>query len=464
MPVKMDMTVAVVDDAFLNEERMDHSAALMCFSPGSTYEGAKVDLSLMPVGRFSLYPKPEGRHFFINKDWRIFGRIYRDMNDKDMKVIALRIEENSYADMHSEDVLDSLAKFVDSLALKQKLVITETIEELEQFFKSLKNKKLEDILQSQLSQFNGEFDPATRMYLQISSWYGDYFRSYAYFLKAHPSMSEGEYKQFIRELENLPKFGMETLKWGSYRSVYRLVADFLKYHICENIDCGGFSLRKCSKCKSAHFCDVECQKKAFPYHKNMCQFLKKFREYKREVPWTLKSYVDEGLHDDTDDDVVTFEVFLRELMMKAYSSFHETLRKGDESIHTTMIYVLIRSKRYSQYSHLKLDYKKMGMLLGNDQTAGCFDSICKQMLEFPGKEDVEFEKEEILFKDDMLHGRVRFWMMMIALQIPKFGKEAEVILSKWGVETFTQEDVDEMKASGTQFLHVPPPPSPDTYM
>ena len=66
----MDMTVAVVDDAFLNEERMDHSAALMCFSPGSTYEGAKVDLSLMPVGRFSLYPIPEGRHFFINKDWR----------------------------------------------------------------------------------------------------------------------------------------------------------------------------------------------------------------------------------------------------------------------------------------------------------------------------------------------------------------------------------------------------------
>ena len=442
MPVKMDMTVAVVDDAFLNEERMDHSAALMCFSPGSTYEGAKVDLSLMPVGRFSLYPKPEGRHFFINKDWRIFGRIYRDMNDKDMKVIALRIEENSYADMHSEDVLDSLAKFVDSLALKQKLVITETIEELEQFFKSLKNKKLEDILQSQLSQFNGEFDPATRMYLQISSWYGDYWRSYAYFLKAHPSMSEGEYKQFIRELENLPKFGMETLKWGSYRSVYRLVADFLKYHYCNNKDCGGFSFMKCSKCNHSHFCDVECQKKAFPNHKKECKIAKGFEKDKKEVPWTLKFYVDEGLHDDTDDDVVTLEVFLRELMMKAYSLFHETLRKGEESIHTTMIYVLIRSKRFN-HPHMKLDYKKMDKLLGKDQTAGSFDLICKQMLEFPGKEDVELEKEGIPFKDQ-LYGRVRFWMMMIALKIPNFKTEAKVIFSKWGVKRLSQEDVDEM--------------------
>ena len=45
------------------------------------------------------------------------------------------IEENSYADMHREDVLESLAEFVGSLALKQKPVITDTREELEQFFK-----------------------------------------------------------------------------------------------------------------------------------------------------------------------------------------------------------------------------------------------------------------------------------------------------------------------------------------
>ena len=462
MPVTMDMTVAVVDDAFLNDERMNHSAALMCFSAGSTYETAKVDLSLMPVGRFSLYPKPEGRQFFINKALRIFGRIYRDMKDKEMKVIALMIEENSYADMHREDVLESLAEFVGSLALKQKPVITDTREELEQFFKSLDNKKLEDILQIQLLQFERDYDPTTRMCTQIPSSYEDYWRSYAYFLKAHPTMNEGEYKQFMRELENLPKFGMDMLKWGSYRSVYRLVADFLKYHFCKNIDCGGFSLKKCSKCKSAHFCDVECQRKALPYHgKNECQFGKTFEEYKKEVPWTLKHYVDEGLHDDTDDDVVTFKVFLRELMMKAYSAFHETLTEGEESIHTNMIYVLIQSKRYNQ-PHLQFDYKKMDKLLGHEM-AGSFDLICKQMLEFPGKEDVEAEKVEILFRDK-LHGRVRFWMMLIALKTPKFEKEARVILSKWGVQRFTKEEVDEMKASGTKFLHVPAPPGPDSYM
>ena len=199
---------------------------------------------------------------------------------------------------------------------------------------------------------------------------------------------------------------------------------------------------KCSKCNHSHFCDVECQKKAFPNHKKECKIAKGFEKDKKEVPWTLKFYVDEGLHDDTDDDVVTLEVFLRELMMKAYSLFHETLRKGEESIHTTMIYVLIRSKRFN-HPHMKLDYKKMDKLLGKDQTAGSFDLICKQMLEFPGKEDVELEKEGIPFKDQ-LYGRVRFWMMMVALKIPNFKTEAKVIFSKWGVKRLSQEDVDEM--------------------
>ena len=263
MPVTMNMTVAVVDDAFLNDERMNHSAALMCFSAGSTYETAKVDLSLMPVGRFSLYPKPEGRQFFINKALRIFGRIYRDMKDKEMKVIALMIEENSYLDIHSEDVLESLAEFVESLALKQKPVITDTREELEQFFKSLDNKKLEDILQIQLLQFERDYDPTTRMCTQIPSSYEDYWRSYAYFLKAHPTMNEGEYKQFIRELENLPKFGMETLRWGSYRSVYRLVADFLEYHYCKNIDVGDFLSRSVQSAKVRTFVMLNAREKLY---------------------------------------------------------------------------------------------------------------------------------------------------------------------------------------------------------
>ena len=142
-----------------------------------------------------------------------------------------------------------------------------------------------------------------------------------------------------------------------------------------------------------HFCDVECQRKALPYHKNECKVEKTFEKDKNKVPWTLKHYVDEGLHDDTDDDVVTFKVFLRELMMKAYSAFHETLTEGEESIHTNMIYVLIRSKRYNQ-PHLQFDYKKMDKLMtSRDRPAGSFELICKQMLEFPGQEDQGFETE-----------------------------------------------------------------------
>ena len=93
-----------MDDAFLDDTRMEHSGALMCFSSGSSYETAKVELSKKPIGRFSLYPKPEGRQFFINKERRIFGRIFQDTKDKKVKVISLVIEKNSYSDIHSEDV------------------------------------------------------------------------------------------------------------------------------------------------------------------------------------------------------------------------------------------------------------------------------------------------------------------------------------------------------------------------
>ena len=132
----------------------------------------------------------------------------------------------------------------------------------------------------------------------------------------------------------------------SFKSVYRLVADFLKYHFCNNIECGGFSFKKCSKCNHAHYCNGNCQRRGFTTHKAECKSRKSWEGYKAEVPWILKNYVDEGLHDETDDDVVTMEVFLRELMMKAYSSFHETLAVGERSLHATMIYVLIKSKRY----------------------------------------------------------------------------------------------------------------------
>ena len=79
----MNLTVAVVDDAFLNDKRMDHSGALMCFSSGSTYETAKIEFSLMPIGRFKVYPKPEANQFFINEEARIFGRIFWDKKDNE---------------------------------------------------------------------------------------------------------------------------------------------------------------------------------------------------------------------------------------------------------------------------------------------------------------------------------------------------------------------------------------------
>ena len=396
----------------------------------------------MPVGRFSLYPKPEGRQFFINKEMRIFGRIYEDTKDQKMKIISLVIEENSYADMHSEDVLESLTKFVGNLALKQKPVITETLEELQEFMLTLDNKKLERTFDFQLLHFNRDVEPGTRMYLAFAGWYGDYWRSYANFLKAH-TMNEKEYKKFIRELENLPKFGIETLKWDSYQSVYRLVADFLKYHYCNNLDCGGFSFKKCSNCGHSHFCDRECQKKAFPQHKKECCTAKYFEDYKKEVPWILKNYVDEGLFDDSDHEVVTMEVFLRELMMKAYSSFHETLMEGENSIHANMIYVLIKRRR----SRMKIDFRKMDTMLSKDVIAGSFELICKQMLEFPGKEKqgIEIIEKKGYWFEDPLFERVRIWMSVVALQNPNFEKEADVILANWGMERVPTESICKIK-------------------
>ncbi|KAA1476070.1 hypothetical protein DENSPDRAFT_842959 [Dentipellis sp. KUC8613] len=45
-----------------------------------------------------------------------------------------------------------------------------------------------------------------------------------------------------------------------------------------HVDSGRADLRQCSGCKSRRYCSKECQRKAWPAHKNGCQASSKFRE------------------------------------------------------------------------------------------------------------------------------------------------------------------------------------------
>ena len=56
----------------------------------------------------------------------------------------------------------------------------------------------------------------------------------------------------------------------------KVLINYIKTHKCNIEDCSNFSKTKCSICKTAIYCSVECQKKDFEMHsKEVCEKLKK---------------------------------------------------------------------------------------------------------------------------------------------------------------------------------------------
>ena len=461
----MSLTIALVEDAFLNGNRLEHYG----FITGQEFLGLASSITQRDMMlscedenkyEFCVAKKEAAKdetQFFYCEERGILGWIFKEK--RQTKVFTAFLTQ--HMGMYKENDAETLLKYVNSLGLKNRTRVTKTIEELKELFYSLGNRKLKKALTDQLVKNEKGLSWKKQTYMSSLKWYQVYFKAYVNFVAKYPITEDG-CKKLIRNIDNLPKFCMETLDWDSPHCIYRVVADFLKFHFCGKPDCGGFSTKKCSVCQSIHYCSAECQREDFQRHETNCDYYKTAELARHGVPTLLKDILrmdpnrefnpDLGPRESFRRDLVSLEAFLKELMMKAYEAFHETLNQGEESLHTTLIYLLI--KKSTAKNNLQYDIGKMGTMLGKGRKSEAFDKILKQMEEIHEKQNSEkiaeaLKKvrvgEEVPVPIMSFTGSLMDWAECAAVKNPNFGeKDVERWLSKFIKEEKKEDISNEM--------------------
>ena len=405
----MKVTVAVIEDAFLDLQRLNHAGVVICYKekgsgtpimmiPGNGAPTAFFDFSggddRNPLqenyeGYYRINVRGDNCQFFDVIAEGILGMIFNGAEDP--KLLTLFISSKMHFEKDGPQV--ALLKFVSELGSKKKPFVADNFNDLKKFIYSNGPKWLGKIFEEQCS-LNAKgpelFEDATEeeMIAVIDTFtvFEHYFQAYTKFTETMP-MTKNEFKKFIGSIDNIPKFVKETFEWNMFHTLYYAMADFLQPRICGNKECGGFSFKKCARCNALHYCSKECQIKDFPYHKPACESWGKMWKTKQIIPNTLSMICNQLT--DADKEVVTMEVFVEELLRKIYSCFHEELKKGMKSKHTEIIFFIMQRDTSPGMDQFKasMNPEKMDGLLGRGFRSENFHQFCKQIEDHMSEDD-----------------------------------------------------------------------------
>ena len=399
----MKVTVAVIEDAFLDLQRLNHAGVVICYReagdgtptimiPGNggptvffDFTGGGDERNMRLQENYDGYVRinvvSDSCHFFDCIGEGIVGMIFNGAEDP--KLLTLFISMKMHFEKDGPQV--ALMNFVTGLNSKKKPFGAENFKDLKKFIDSNGPKWLGKIFDEQYSlNVDGPelIEDATKEEMvgvrDVYTVFEHYFQAYTKFTEIMP-MTKDEFKKFIGTIENIPKFVKETFGWDTYHSLYYATADFLQPRICGNKECGGFSFKKCAKCNALHYCNKECQTKDFPYHKPACESWGKMWKVKQVIPNTL-SIICNRLAD-AEKEVVTMQVFVEELLRKIYSCFHDELKKGMKSKHAEIIFLIMQREKSPAMDQFKVSMnpEKMDGLLGRGFQSGNFEKFFKQM-------------------------------------------------------------------------------------
>ena len=375
----MPVFVVIVDDAFLNDRRLQHPGVIICHKVGDIptllflgYYDDGQTFEFPEHGEFKTSEQETGQ-FFVNQELRLFGLIYNDDNGE-LKIFTVFLAPSVN---HYDDEIRTLHRFTKTLLTKKPILVTKTVEELNQFFARCGPPFLK-IFRDQLAGVKE--DKTKQKHAVVISRITDdqfYYQAYVNFVEKHP-LNGKDATQLIRNLDNFPKFAVETLQFGSVQNIYQLAAYFLKAHLCGNRDCGGFSFIKCSKCNTLHYCNRECQIKDFQRHKKHCSWFAQVYESKKIVPSKLHEILG-SLETETETNLIEMDLFVREIMMKAYSMFHEALALGiAKSAHARLIYLFIAQSK-ADVKMDQINWRKQDQLLGKGTKAEKMSRVLKHL-------------------------------------------------------------------------------------
>ena len=426
----MKVCTALIEDIFLNDKRLDHCGVLICqrldgftkiIIPGPGY-GSKnrFTLQFKDEGGEGKKPGQQGIQFFANhgfEEKKIFGVIYTENGTPNILTISLSLERSICA---GEDAGDTLLffdedyaheRFFEGVNLKREPMenMNWELDDLVDAFKAYPNDRISSLFNLQYYRMKINMEPPKNG-LAVFTYYRDYFQPYANFLSKHPNMTNKECENFVRTLGNFPKFVRETLKFDLHDGMYQVVADFLRFHVCGFAGCGGFSFHKCSQCNTIHYCNATCQRKAFHDHEKTCENWMK----KRKVRFCVPSHLHDIMSSPENKDPVSMEVFMREIMWKAYAIFHDELSKGERSIHVQAVFLCMKKGGYGKNppkeGQKELPYynlNKMGHMLKKKMNLVRFDQVFKQMEEIYEENWKEDRGGNSLMDD------IRDWMMFL---------------------------------------------------
>ena len=318
-----------------------------------------------------MTPELETGQIFINQELRIFGLIYND--DGEVKIFTVFLASSLH---HYDDEIRTLHSIFKTLVFKKPIFVTKSLDELNKFFASY-GPTAHKTFKGQLSAKRAATKEGHALAVSRITTDQFYYQGYVNFIEKHPLNSK-DATQLIRDLDNLPKFAMETLQFNWAQNIYQLAAHFLQNHLCGNRECGGFSFTKCSKCNTVHYCSRDCQIQDFPRHKKQCSWFDQISKSKKSVSSKLHNIVSSA-QTGSETDLIEMDVFIREIMLKAYSMFHETFAKGiNKSVHAKLIYLLIAHNRHDVRIE-QIKWIKMDQLLGKGKKAEKFNKVMKHL-------------------------------------------------------------------------------------
>ena len=128
----------------------------------------------------------------------------------------------------------------------------------------------------------------------------------------------------MRSLENLPMFLKNVLGFENYRGLGFILGDLFWTHICS---CKRATHKKCSACRLAGYCSMECHTDRWAKHKELCDnevFNRNRIEKQRQS--TLNHLVKQFSNDSVP---VSFEVFQQELTDAVFVACCPIIEKTD---------------------------------------------------------------------------------------------------------------------------------------
>ena len=321
------MEVFSISSAFVDLEATHHHGVLICFPykmPERDFDGYVFKLPYVAKGDYK-------KNFCFNSNGIINMGYYKEKvliafaPEMQKKLLVLDLghgdDENKIEKCIYDNQLQVFLK-LSSKFLQIEPVELKTSEDMRHFIEEFTSFSAStQVPQVPLSGY------------PLAFTYHPYIRSYVLFILENISFEEKECQNFIRSVKSVPAF-MKSLSWKNEMAIYWALKRFIEIHVCDNSTCDSFTLRKCSFCGAARYCDEACQLEDWERHRWMCKDWKNMNEKEFYIGTVIEKHLEMATGKKP---ALTLELFMREVNSRIFEACLESLQKNRFFLHSSSL-------------------------------------------------------------------------------------------------------------------------------